>query len=71
MAVIRCHEPRKNARVPQECGGFVALLPFLVNPVAVLEHSAQRSNPENLVLPCRRCGRLHELEQVERTPEAA
>lgn len=64
--VITCRAPRRRPRWDgDQCGGFVARVPFVARVCGLPRHSDQ-ARPGHLVAPCRRCGTLHEIEVMPR-----
>lgn len=64
--VITCRAPRRRPRFDgDQCGGFVARLPFAARVCGLPRHSDQ-AEPGHLVAPCKACGTLHEIEPVPR-----
>jgi hypothetical protein len=66
MPIVRCREPRKNAKHFEECKGFVGKYPEgeHFEFVRIVGHSTH-AHPLNSVWVCSKCGRLHEYRRAE------
>lgn len=63
--VVWCSAIRKPPRFAgQRCNGFVGRFAGPVRVVALVLHSRD-ADPGHDVIPCRRCGFLHEIRRME------